>query len=507
MHNRHDKLQMSRACWFRGNIDGGQNESAHRSDKQPPPENDTIGPAEEQRGGELRIMGANSATNPEQPSPATRTSHTGFQLSTQRQLSSLTDCLSKVVVQPNLSDLMDIMKEVLDVIQNSTISASMGGNDSRSRFWGIYRKVTEKHDTEFLLLFSTVSTSFIVVMESKLRPNPSDTTNALLTQLVQLGLSNLTAAGSTPAAPASTWSPSSVNIKIQSIAYASLSMSLLAAFGAVLCKQWLGYYESHRSGRSSQQERGKRRQEKFDGIIAWHFDAVIVLCASRSIAWVIIETTVFGFLFYSLTTPISTILRMLRIHGKIFLNSTPNGQIDLLVFPAADDVCCNGYPVPLDQVRPNCLKNIQRSFHFTDPMHAVDLFAQRYLHPLFNACRSLVSSLCSLVPHSPTEFGDSETQPVDQNLDVSIDNQRPLDLTFPDIPANFLEAPSIKWLLKTSTDPDVVLAVLNLIPHVEWPMDLDISSMVRLGKLASHLDLADRHYIDGNVRIPRATYD
>jgi hypothetical protein len=52
-----------------------------------------------------------------------------------------------------------------------------------------------------------------------------------------------------------------------------------------------------------------------------------------SIAWVIIATTVFGFLFYSLTvmaclispacpfqTPISTVLRMLRIDSKAICN-------------------------------------------------------------------------------------------------------------------------------------------------------------------------------------------
>ncbi|KAG0695693.1 hypothetical protein DFH29DRAFT_764813, partial [Suillus ampliporus] len=124
--------------------------------------------------------------------------------------------------------------------------------DDRSRFWRVYRRVAEEHDGEFLErytsdmesillfsgLFSAVSAAFIVAMESNLSSDPSDTTNALLTQLVQLGLGNLTAAGSTPAAPASMWSPAMSDIRIQMIAYASLSMSLLAAFGAVLGKQW-----------------------------------------------------------------------------------------------------------------------------------------------------------------------------------------------------------------------------------------------------------------------------
>ncbi|KAG2064725.1 hypothetical protein BDR04DRAFT_980213, partial [Suillus decipiens] len=124
--------------------------------------------------------------------------------------------------------------------------------DNRSRFLAAYKKVAEEHDDEFLEqyngnmdvmlifsgLFSAVSAAFIVSMESNLSPDPDDTTHALLTQLVLIGLGNLTAAGSTPAAPASTWSPPIASIRIQSIAYASLSFSLLAAFGAVLGKQW-----------------------------------------------------------------------------------------------------------------------------------------------------------------------------------------------------------------------------------------------------------------------------
>ncbi|KAG2046850.1 hypothetical protein BDR06DRAFT_1034345, partial [Suillus hirtellus] len=268
---------------------------------------------------------------------------------------------------PSLNELANIMRQVLDVLQDSTIASKIG-KDNRSRFWGVYRRIAEEHDGEFLErcttdmdivlifsgLFSAVSTSFIVAMESNLSPDPSDTTNALLKQLVQIGLGNLAQAGPTPKEPASTWSPSESTLRIQMVVYASLSMSLLAAFGAVLGKQWLGYYKSHRYGRGSQEERGKRRQEKFDGLVTWYFYAVvqsfpvllqislllfgIALGANMwyehpSIAWVLISTTVFGFLFYSLTvmaclispacpfqTPMSTVLRMMRVDSRIILS-------------------------------------------------------------------------------------------------------------------------------------------------------------------------------------------
>ncbi|KAG1745045.1 uncharacterized protein EDB91DRAFT_1050244 [Suillus paluster] len=180
------------------------------------------------------------------------------------------------------------MERVLGVLQDSTI-ALKGGKDDRSRFWGVYKRIAEEHNGEFLeqyngnmdivlvfsSLFSAVSTAFIISMEYKLSADPSNTTNALLTQLVQIELSNIAEAGSTPAVPASTFSLTMSDIRIQMVAYASLSMSLLTAFGAVLGKQWLGYYKSNRYSRGSQEERGKHRQEKFDGIITWYFDAVV----------------------------------------------------------------------------------------------------------------------------------------------------------------------------------------------------------------------------------------
>ncbi|KAG1849379.1 hypothetical protein C8R48DRAFT_677096 [Suillus tomentosus] len=58
--------------------------------------------------------------------------------------------------------------------------------------------------------------------------------------LTFIGFGNLAEAGSTPVDPASVWSLTAPILWIPTIAYASLSMSLLAAFVAVLGKQWLG---------------------------------------------------------------------------------------------------------------------------------------------------------------------------------------------------------------------------------------------------------------------------
>jgi hypothetical protein len=71
---------------------------------------------------------------------------------------------------------------------------------------------------------------------------------------------------------------------------------------------------------------------------------------------------------------------------------------------------------------------------------------------------------------------DPEAQSLHLHPDVLSENE--YAPTVPDIPTSNLEAPSIKWLLETSTDPEVFLAAASLVPLVEWPLDLDISDML-----------------------------
>ncbi|KAG1813481.1 hypothetical protein EV424DRAFT_1326573, partial [Suillus variegatus] len=124
-----------------------------------------------------------------------------------------------------------------------------GAKDERSRFWTVYQKVASQHDDEFLEqyggdmdivlifsgLFSAVNTAFIATME----PSDATTTDALLTQIITLMVMNshgtpITDTYPLPVPPAY----SNGQIWFQTLAYASLSFSLLAAFGAVLGKQW-----------------------------------------------------------------------------------------------------------------------------------------------------------------------------------------------------------------------------------------------------------------------------
>ncbi|KAG2053044.1 hypothetical protein BDR06DRAFT_485925 [Suillus hirtellus] len=101
------------------------------------------------------------------------------------------------------------------------------------------------------------------------------------------------------------------------------------------------------------------------------------------------------------------------------------------------------------------------------------------LWPLQLLSAVLRKGLRYLVPRPSTKVGDSEAQSLNQDLVVLVEEGSIVSLDLWDISTSDLEAPSIKWLLETSTDPEVVLATAKLVPQVEWPLDLDVSDTLR----------------------------
>ncbi|OAX34030.1 hypothetical protein K503DRAFT_835347 [Rhizopogon vinicolor AM-OR11-026] len=156
-----------------------------------------------------------------------------------------------------------LLQQTVEVLQNSTIAVETA-KDPLSKFWGAYKKVASEHDDEMLErcngnmdivlifagLFSAINTAFIIATQ----PDPVNTTNTLLVQLIQI-----TAYGPTSIQPAalSSFAGYPSNFWTQALAYVSLGFSLLAALGAVLGKQWLGYYKTKRFGRGSLADRCK----------------------------------------------------------------------------------------------------------------------------------------------------------------------------------------------------------------------------------------------------------
>ena len=121
-------------------------------------------------------------------------------------------------------------------------------------------------------MFSAVSSSFVIDVQTKLEPDPNDMTATYL-RAILLTLNNSAILGELPTPP-TVWSgPAQEIVVVTNLLYASLLMSLLAAFVAMLGKQWLNRYLRDIGGSIS--ERCGDRQRKRNGIEKWPFEMFI----------------------------------------------------------------------------------------------------------------------------------------------------------------------------------------------------------------------------------------
>ncbi|KAJ6587180.1 hypothetical protein DFH09DRAFT_1142834 [Mycena vulgaris] len=145
--------------------------------------------------------------------------------------------------------------------------------------WQIYTDEAQKADaimTEgwsrsidillvFTGLFSAVLTTFIIQSYALMLPNPLDTTNALLAQLVSQKFdAPVMSTGSQPAHHIH-W--------VNGLWFSALACSLSTALIAMLTKQWLEAYLPNVSG--SPRHRARQRQSRFMYLEAWHVPGII----------------------------------------------------------------------------------------------------------------------------------------------------------------------------------------------------------------------------------------
>ncbi|KAL0945552.1 hypothetical protein HGRIS_014713 [Hohenbuehelia grisea] len=151
-----------------------------------------------------------------------------------------------------------------------------------AKFWSnCYKYHAEDHDREmlaewnsnlhaiqvFAALFSSVTSAFIIQSNADLRPDPNEDVKDLL-RVIANRLDNSTL----PLAASPTFRPSFWAIRVN--VWLLASCSLLAAFGAVLAKQWLlAYVWDAEAG--SPQVRGRRRHSKYLGLRKWSVPRII----------------------------------------------------------------------------------------------------------------------------------------------------------------------------------------------------------------------------------------
>ena len=185
----------------------------------------------------------------------------------------------------------------------------------------------------------------MIDVQTKLEPDPNDTT-AVYLRAILLTLNQSAISGELPVPPTPWSGPAREIVITTNLLYASLLISLLAAFVAMLGKQWLNRYLRDIGGSIS--ERCGDRQRKRNGIEKWPFEmfveslpvmlqiALLLLAVGLSrymwtinisVGLTILGLTAFGFAFFTLIvvtgtssyecpfqTPASLALRALGVH-------------------------------------------------------------------------------------------------------------------------------------------------------------------------------------------------
>jgi len=317
-------------------------------------------------------------------------------------------------------------------------------------------------------------------MGSDIRSDPSDTTNVLLKILAHT-INNNTFSAEDLILP--TWTgPGSTTVWIQSVAYASLSTSLLAAFGAVLGKQWLSQFKLTRFGRGALEEGCRERQLKIRGLRKWHFDALldalpillqlsllffgVALAArmwllNRTLGGIILGTTAFGVLFYSFTFLAALIFEDCPFESR---SSTYVRRLSIGTFGFARNYA--------DMVLTS-LGNGWKSLHSVVVTIGPTTSVWRRRRAVSSDAESHTVEMHLSKNHNDVSI--SETSGISVVSKGSTVNEEYINLVLPESPKDTLDALAIQWILQNSTDPEIITSTAAMIPCVEWPYHLDVS--------------------------------
>jgi hypothetical protein len=382
-------------------------------------------------------------------------------------------------------------------------------------------------------LFSAVSSAFVIDVHSNLKPDPNEQSAALL-HAILLTLNHTAVPGGTATVPPIQEDPPNEIITVTGLMYASLLISLLAAFIAMLGKQWLNRYLRNAGG--SMIERCGDRQRKCDGLKKWPFHlfveslpvmlqvALLLLACglcknmasiNTSVASVLISLTVLGVLFYlgiivagtssyecPFQTPVSIGLRSLW--KKIGPHLTPS----LLPIVATSAALYEGLPwaLALAKIRSHATSML---LHITTTSTLFYRHWQHFWGETLFLCQiihALVQSLLIPHPFSPTlpTTQHAPQQPISwlatlhslwETIECKIlllalhfpQIQLPQTTPPPTIPStyqwltptavdtlqktNTSDVQCVSWILWNITDPEALDTAIRLAATIQWFQD------------------------------------
>ena len=359
--------------------------------------------------------------------------------------------------------------------------------------------------------FSAVSSAFVIDVQSRLEPDSGERSEAYL-RAILLSINQSVSPGEVPVPPPTWGGPRQEIITTLDLLYASLLMSLLAAFVAMLGKQWVKRYLKHK-GRSMVERCGDR-QRKSDGLERWPFRTIIdglpiilqiallfpacgmsryVWSVNTSVARIVISFTVLGVLFYvgivvagtssrecPFQTPVSKTLRHLRKNmttRKLFASLSQTKAVSPIYTAWANT---QQWLVSLSHrvyntlrhpsswgISPSCVVSGVRSAA-TKVGHQTVILLLRIDRGLGNAMQRLVRGIRRFgrVGLLPMTVGDAHPQPLaprtGPGLLVRARNMEALRKLNAD------NTRYVCWVLRNITDPEAIDSAIRLANTIRW---------------------------------------
>ena len=312
-------------------------------------------------------------------------------------------------------------------------------------------------------LFSAVTSAFILDVQSNLEPDYQEMSYTLLRIIASASLGNVPT-GADAAFPQ--WNgPDPTVVHVQSILYSSLAASLLAAFIAMLGKQWLNRY-ARAEMRGSVIDRSRDRQRKMSGMVTWHFDLVMEFLPLMLQAALLLLGYALSEYLYSVDKVIASVVIGFTAFGLLFY---------LLIVSAAT----LSYNCPFQTPASLILLFLIR---FDDGHKKYLKRSRKWLGRVFRKKKRPRPEPDG--PYDLGKFGLFTGSSLGDHIELPMANP-------PDQPSSLfdektdwdgyvLDSKCIAWMFKMSMDSDVIMAIMKFIPDIVWHAGIRTIPLERL---------------------------
>ena len=244
-------------------------------------------------------------------------------------------------------------------------------------------------------------------------------------------------------------------ITVQSLLYASLATSLLAAFLAMLAKQWVNRYLRNHGGSAA--DKSRDRQRKLDGLEKWHFHlAIESLPVMLQLALLLLGCALSRYLW-----TISYTIAGVTIAVTLF------GVTSYIFLTLAATLYYNcPYQTPPSILTRMAIRHlIHYGTTFTALQSLIPPFSIKKLRQILGCLHSGAQSALASAHYIPTAVGGAECIP----LAVVV---APPTQIFKSAPVDWdtceADIRCISWVLYSTTDPDVILSTVQFAADMIW---------------------------------------